>query len=347
MKKNTSNLLTVLGIIVLIVGFGTMFWYISWDGPVVEYGTITQTIDFPSGVDNPKIEFEALGLSASFEVLVEDLENNKLAEIRNTVSGPKQLSEDYEEKVDHWVITTDNLGNYSVDFEKQQQTTIYRFRHEILIAIDYQAVVSFDFETNVGDITLTTEENGIDVKVEQFVTLGGDIIVDVLGVNSTIETDEIETLDGDVRVFLAENTTVMGNLALSAFNGVVSLNCSEGTYLDIDGLLIQTNNGNSGVKFENIRVSPNLNFTINLVVGSLNMTWIQESFTTNNQFYISANSGNLDVLLDFHSDIGTTFDTEIVSGEEDIPSDTTGTAGMGEINFFISAYLGNVNVTRI
>ncbi|NPD89957.1 MAG: hypothetical protein HGN29_14690 [Asgard group archaeon] len=345
--KNTSNLLTVLGIVIIIGGFGTLFWYISWDGPVVEYGTIVQTIDFPSGVDNPKIALDALGISANFEVLIEDLESNKLAEIRNEVSGPKQLSSNYETKVDHWVITSDDLGNYSVGYERQQETKIYRFRHDIQIIVDYEAVVSLDLETNVGNIILTSEENNIDVSIKTLVTLGGDILVDILGANSTIHTGEIETLDGDVKIFLAENTTVMGNLALSAFKGVVSLNCSEGTYLDIDELLIQTNNGNSRVKFDNILVASDLNFTISLVVGSLNMTWNQETFTSDNLFYIDVNSGNVDVLLDFHPNIGTLFDIEVISGSEEVPSDTTGSGGMGEISFFIKTYSGNVNVTRI
>ncbi|MCG3221151.1 MAG: hypothetical protein H7641_07190, partial [Candidatus Heimdallarchaeota archaeon] len=312
-----------------------------------EYGTITQTIDFPSGVENPKIEFDAIGMSATFEVLVRDLADNKLAELENKISGPKQLSSNYETKSDRWVITSDDDGNYSVHYERQPETQLYRYRHEIQIIVDYQALSSFELSTNVGEISFTSEEKSVNLSIPKLVTLGGDVQVDILGANSTIETDEIESLDGNVRIFLAENTTVKGNLALSAFNGVVSLNCSDGTYLDLEGLFIQTNNGNSGVKFDNIRVSLDFNFTIVLVVGSLNMTWNQESFTSDSQFYISVNSGNVDVLLDFHPDIGTMFETEIVSGEEDVPSDTTGTGGMGEISFFINTYSGNVNVTRI
>ena len=345
--KHTSNLLTVLGIIVIICGFGTLFWYVSWDGPVIEYGTSTQTIDFPSGIENPSISFDAIGESASFEVLIEDLENNRLVEIRNIISGPKQLIRDYEIKVDDWVITEDSSDSYSIDYVRKQETNIYRYRHEIQIIVDYQAIISLDFETNAGNIQLSSEENNIDLAIEKFVTLAGDIEVDILGINSSLETDTFETLDGNVRIFLNDNTTVKGDLALSAYNGVVSLNCSEGTHLDVEGLLVQTNNGNSGIRFENIIVSTNLNFTIYLVVGSLNMSWIQDSYTNDNQFYINVNAGNVDVLLDFNPDIGTTFETEIVSGEEEIPSDSTGTGGMGNISFFINTYSGNVNVIRI
>jgi hypothetical protein len=345
--KYTSQLLTALGIIVIICGFGTLFWYISWDGPIIEYGTITQTEDFPVGVFNPKITFNAIGISASFEVLIEDLEDNSLFEIRNKISGPKQLSKNYEEKVDHWVITSDDFGNYSADYERQQETTIYRYRHEIQIVVDYQAIVTVDFETNVGDLTINSDENQIDLSVKKLATLGGEIQVYILGANSTLDFDTFETLDGGVRLFLAENSTVIGNLKLSAFNGPVSFNCSESTYLNLENLLIQTNNGNSGVLLDNIFVTSDFNFTIFLVVGSLNMTWNQDTYTTDSQFFISVNSGNVDVLLNFHPDIGTSFETEIVSGNEEVPSDSSGTNGMGEISFFISTYSGNVNVTRI
>ena len=345
--KYTSQLLTALGIIVIICGFGTLFWYISWDGPVIDYGTITQTEDFPSGVFNPKINFDAIGISASFEVLIEDLDENKLFEIRNKISGPKQLSNNFEEKVDHWIITSDGYGNYSVDYEKQLETTIYRYRHEIEIIVDYQAIVTIDFETNVGDLSISSEENQINLTVKKLATLGGEIQIDIFGTNSSLDLDTFETLDGGVSLFFAENTTIKGDMKLSSFNGHISFNCSEGTYLDLEGLLIQTNNGNSDVKLDNIFVTTDFNFTVFLVVGSLNMIWNQANYTIESQYFISVNSGNIDILLDFHPDIGTSFETEIVSGNEDVPSDTIGTNGMGDISFFISAYAGNVNVTRV
>jgi hypothetical protein len=344
--KYTSQIVTALGIIAMICGFGTLFWYISWDGPVITYGTITQTIDFPTGTENPTIEFNAIAESTSFSVLVEDLTNNKLAEIKNTISGPKQLSRDYENKVNHWVVTEEDNG-FSVDFEEQQETTIYRYRHDIQIIIDVEAIISLDLHTNVGSILLQSEIDNIDLTIENLITLGGNIIVDFLGANCTVENNTCETLDGDVKVFFGENTTVSGNLALRSNNGVVSFNCSNGTILGLDGFFLQTNTGDSGVYFENIVINLNFNFTIYLIVGSLNLTWYQDSYTADNLFYINVNSGNVDVLLAFHPDIGTSFVTEVVSGTENIPPDTSGTGGMGDISFFINTYSGNLNVTRV
>jgi len=343
--KYTSQLITALGIMVIICGFGTLFWYISWDGPVIHYGTITQTIDFPTEVENPIIEFNAIGESTSYSVLVDDLPGNKLAEIQNIISGPKQLSQNYESRSHHWVITEKDDG-YSVDFEKYD-TTIYRYRHDIQIIIDVEAKIILDLQTNVGSILLQSEIDNIDLTIENFITLAGNILVDFLGANSTVEINDCETLDGDINVFFGDNTTVSGNTALGSQNGVVSFNCSSGSILDLEGFFIQTNSGDSGIYFENVVVNLNFNFTIYLVVGSLNLTWLQDSYTTDTDFYIVVNSGNVDVLLDFHPDIGTSFVTEVVSGEEDVPPNSSGTGGMGKINFFINTYSGNLNVTRI
>ena len=124
----------IIGSFIIIGGITGAIVYFVWDGGTnyVDYGTLSDSETFPSGILSPNIYINCDATTASITVISDTMSSGNIIEIDNLVRGPKKLEDDYPEKADYWTISDDEDGNYTLEFIKADPTrTIYRFFHEM------------------------------------------------------------------------------------------------------------------------------------------------------------------------------------------------------------------------
>ncbi len=322
----SNTLGIIIGSLIVIGGITGAIVYFVWDGGInyVDYGTLSDSETFPSGVLNPNIYINCDATTASIYITSDTMTSGNIIEIDNLVHGPKKLEDDYPEKVDYWTINDDEDGNYTLEFiEADPARTIYRFSHEIEIRVDYKAKLILDMSSTTGSLYVDTLKHDVEIEI----------------VNLHVAT-------GDIELDLAADNIVTGDLLISATTGDVYLGFEESIILDVDTFQVTVTTGEVVFDFYELNIASNLDFGITITTGDFSLFWEQNSILTNHTFDITATTGNVDLQLDLNANIGTIFITSIVTGSTDVPSDTISQGGLGQLTFDITIITGSISANR-
>jgi len=98
--------------------------------------------------------------------------------------------------------------------------------------------------------------------------------------------------------------------------------------------------------FNEVEFQDGLDFDIGTFTGSVDIHWIQLGLLTDHTFKIDVSTGDISLILNLNSSIGTTFTASIGTGSLSIPSDTFSLPGTGQLDFTLTVGTGDIYATR-
>jgi hypothetical protein len=324
--KNSNLFGIIIGSAIIIAGISAGTYFAVHNGGLryITYGTLSDSEPLPQGISEYNVIVELDYDTASVTVIADIMTEDNIIEIDNTVTGPKNKEDEYPDQTDYLTITDDDDGNYTINFIEVDPTRlIYPFAHEVEIRVDYRAKLIVDMELTTGSAEVSLEQP-----------------------NKELELVSMVATTGNIELTLASNTLVTGDFYFEATTGSISLGVGDDSTLDIDLFSVICTTGSVYIDMVNVNFTSDIDVNVDITTGNFNLDWTQESILTNHEFYIQGTTGDISINLTFDEDIGTTYTTSVTTGSTSVPSDSTGQAGMGQIDFYLDVTTGSILAVR-
>ncbi|MCY3412603.1 MAG: hypothetical protein INQ03_13275 [Candidatus Heimdallarchaeota archaeon] len=239
------------------------------------------------------------------------------------VSGSVTISNDLDDDSNLYEITTEISAND--EGKKVYDENSWSMTEEAgVMMLSFNDDIDYTFTTDVSveykhHIAL---HSGISITELDIHTVSGSI--DAVFIDMEVTDVQFSTVSGSLD-FALEDGVVTNEIDLSTTSGSIDVNIADST-IDCTSIRLDSTSGSVDLIFENSEFTQDCLIVAEVVSGSIDVDWIQQTLNYTIEMELSTVSGSISVDLELHNSISTEYDID-AGDDQDVPSEHTGTSG--------------------